>query len=665
MAQLATTLEGVRRTLRWAIVVLSATNGEAWAQFTPEDFARIEWIGETAMSPAGAQVAYTRRIPRRLDEPPGGPHRELWIISTAGGEPKQLVGASWRASAPAWLPDGSDIAFLCRAESSGAMSRVCTVAPAGGEPRPLTPPDISVVAFAFSPDAKELAYIARDPADPRNNAPDPIVVDETTPHVRLWVESVVSGERQAISPANLSVRSFTWSPDNRTLALQATEGTDRRSSELFRRLYTVPSSGGELRPLTATEGALGPMTFSPDGRRFAFLGATSLDDPVAQSVFIVSASGGVAVNRTPEYQGTAEWLAWLDSETILFGATEGIRTVMNRVRADEGGIERVMDSSPACFYFPIAPSLDGTRRTFAAVLHSALRPDEVHVGTLESRQVRRLTNHNAFIDRLKLAKQEGIEWRGAEGLRLEGVLVRPLDERPGRRYPLIVAPHGGPDTVTVDGWNTFTASPAQVLAARGFFVLRPNYRGSTGRGVAFSKANKRDLLGRDFDDIVAGVDHLVRQGLVDPDRVGIEGQSYGGRMAAWAATRHSRRFKAAVVNAGASNLISHHGVDYHAGHHPEVHWGLNWVDDPALLWDRSPLAHVRSAQTPTLILHGLEDESVSHTQGVELYRALKLVGVPTRLVLYPREGHNEFVEPVHQIDVIRRTVDWLERYLNK
>jgi dipeptidyl aminopeptidase/acylaminoacyl peptidase len=136
-------------------------------------------------------------------------------------------------------------------------------------------------------------------------------------------------------------------------------------------------------------------------------------------------------------------------------------------------------------------------------------------------------------------------------------------------------------------------------------------------------------------------------------------------MAAWAATRHSRRFKAAVVNAGASNLISHHGVDYHAGHHPEVHWGLNWVDDPALLWDRSPLAHVRSAQTPTLILHGLEDESVSHTQGVELYRALKLVGVPTRLVLYPREGHNEFVEPVHQIDVIRRTVDWLERYLNK
>ena len=131
--------------------------------------------------------------------------------------------------------------------------------------------------------------------------------------------------------------------------------------------------------------------------------------------------------------------------------------------------------------------------------------------------------------------------------------------------------------MTVDGWNTLAASPAQVLAARGFFVLRPNYRGSTGRGVAFSKANKRDLCGRDFDDIVAGIDHLVRQGLVDPDRVGIEGQSYGGRLAAWAATRHSRRFKAAVVNAGASNLISHHGVDYHAVHHPEVHWGLNWV----------------------------------------------------------------------------------------
>ena len=231
-----------------------------------------------------------------------------------------------------------------------------------------------MVAFAFSPDGKQLAYTARDPADWHNNAPDPIVVDETTPHVRLWVESVVSGERQAISPANLSVRSFTWSPDNRTLVLQATEGTDRRSSELFRRLYTVSSSGGALRPLTATEGALGPMTFSPDGRRFAFLGATSLDDPAAQSVFIVSASGGVAINRTPDYQGSAEWLAWLDSETILFGATEGIRTVMNRVRADQGGIERVMDASPACFYFPIAPSLDDSRRTFAAVLHVCSAP---------------------------------------------------------------------------------------------------------------------------------------------------------------------------------------------------------------------------------------------------------------------------------------------------
>jgi dipeptidyl aminopeptidase/acylaminoacyl peptidase len=184
------------------------------------------------------------------------------------------------------------------------------------------------------------------------------------------------------------------------------------------------------------------MTFSPDGRRFAFLGATSLDDPEAQSVFIVSASGGVAINRTPEYQGTAEWLAWLDSETILFGATEGIRTVMTRVRADDGGIERVMDSSPACFYFPSAPSLDGTRRTFAAVLHSALRPDEVHLGTLESRQVRRLTNHNAFIDRLKLAKQERIEWRGTDRLRIEGVLV-PSRRAPGPALPACCsAPRG-------------------------------------------------------------------------------------------------------------------------------------------------------------------------------------------------------------------------------
>ncbi len=222
--------------------------------------------------------------------------------------------------------------------------------------------------------------------------------------------------------------------------------------------------------------------------------------------------------------------------------------------------------------------------------------------------------------------------------------------------------HGGPEGVSLDGWRTRAGYPVQLLAKAGYMVLEPNYRGSMGRGVAFSKADHDDLGGKEYEDVLKGIDTLIERGLVDGDRVGTGGWSYGGYFSAWAATRHSARFKASMVGAGLTNWIAFAGTTDIPHEMSLVHWNSYWFDEPELHWERSPLAHLDNAKTPTLIVHGERDVRVHPEQGMELYTALRLKGIPTSLVLYPREPHG-LNERAHQIDFIERSIAWFEKYL--
>ncbi|HUH12139.1 MAG TPA: prolyl oligopeptidase family serine peptidase, partial [Longimicrobiales bacterium] len=232
----------------------------------------------------------------------------------------------------------------------------------------------------------------------------------------------------------------------------------------------------------------------------------------------------------------------------------------------------------------------------------------------------------------------------------------------GTRYPLAILPHGGPEGVSLDGWVTNPLYPAQLLAGRGYAVLMPNYRGSGGRGVAFSKGDHRDLGGREFEDVIAGIDALAERGIVDAERVGISGTSYGGYFSAWAATRWSHRFKVAIPFAGLTHWMSFMYTTDIPAEMSLVHFDLWCHENVGLCWDRSPLAHIGKAQTPTLIGHGLADDRVHPEQSIELYNALRLKGVPVELVLYPREPHG-LRERAHQLDYMRRITEWLDRYL--
>jgi dipeptidyl aminopeptidase/acylaminoacyl peptidase len=271
---------------------------------------------------------------------------------------------------------------------------------------------------------------------------------------------------------------------------------------------------------------------------------------------------------------------------------------------------------------------------------------------------RRITDVNPQAATLSVAETEVIRWKGADDWDIEGILMKPIGYQPGRRWPVIVEAHGGPH-----GAQTLAFNPMwQYFAARGFMVFAPDFRGSGGYRQAFVDADRNDWGGKDYVDIMRGVDHLIATGLADPDRLGIEGWSYGGYMTAWI-IGHTDRFKAAVAGAAVTNLQSFYGTtDIQRFIEWEFH-GFPW-DNAEKIREHSPVTHAPRAKTPTLVLHGEADVRVPIEQGAQLYTILRKSGVPTQFVHYPREGHG-LREPAHRHDRIRRTLEWMERFLGR
>ncbi len=298
----------------------------------------------------------------------------------------------------------------------------------------------------------------------------------------------------------------------------------------------------------------------------------------------------------------------------------------------------------------------------AVIADSPAHPREVFVWD-EATGYRRLTTSNPILSERDLAQQDAITYEARDGLELEGVLVRPLDERDDRRYPLIIAVHGGPESHYSYGWMSGYTFPAQALAADGYAVFYPNYRASTGRGVAFSKLDHGDPAGREFDDLVDAKNHLVDIGLVDADRVGISGGSYGGYATMWGATALSEHFAAGVAFVGISDLISSTGTSDIPNELHDVHLRAWPWDDWMFALQRSPIYHVDNAQTPLLILGGDADPRVDHSQSLALYRHFKLrTETPVRLVQYPGEGHGNS-RTAARLDYSMRMKRWMDHYL--
>jgi dipeptidyl aminopeptidase/acylaminoacyl peptidase len=290
-------------------------------------------------------------------------------------------------------------------------------------------------------------------------------------------------------------------------------------------------------------------------------------------------------------------------------------------------------------------------------------PDELFTFSLDDNSLTKLTDYNAWLKDYKLGKQEKITYEARDGLKIEGVLIYPVGYEEGKRYPLINMIHGGPEAAILNGWQTYYSRWGQVAAGKGYFVFMPNYRASSGRGTEFTMKGFKDLVGKEFTDVIDGVDYLIDQGMVDKDRVGIGGGSYGGYFSNWAATKHSERFAAAVSFVGVSDQISKRFETDIPVEDYLVHWGIWTHEDPMLVYDRSPVKYAKNNETPILILHGTADPRVHPSQSLEMYRAIKLHGnAPVRLIWYPGEGHGNRRNS-SKLDYSLRTMRWFDYYL--
>lgn len=631
----------------------------------PELIVSLRQVVDVQLSPDGTSLVYQVAQPRRADESPGGAINELWMLPTKGGEPTRFTTNEKGDRVAQWSPDGKWVAFLSQRDGSPNY-QLYVIPAAGGEARRLTNAENPVSAFRWSPDGGYIGYTAADAKSKQEiqaerEGKDWNVVDRNYKHTRLYAINVKTKEVVLVTQSALTIHEFDWSPDGKQFVLAAADTPLVDDSYMRIKLMTVASDGGEARLLVPTEGKLTHPRWSPDGKWIAWLGATAMKDPFAGSVFVVPAAGGKQENVAKTLDGTASWLGWQPGRPATI-VVQVVERQANSLYAIPVSDRKMTALSTQPIIYGSGPSFARDGKFMALVANSRRHPGEVYFGEAANKPLARLTNSNPQLADVAFGEQQIIKWKSIDGWDIEGVLIKPVGFKAGTRYPTVMQPHGGPEAADMDGWYGTYSRWGQMLAARGFVTFYPNYRGSIGRGPGFAMGDHRDLMGKEFQDMLAGLDYLIKEGITDPDRVGIGGGSYGGYTSAWAATYASERFRAAIPWMGIANWYSMTGTSDIPDELSIVHWDATMYDNFELYWERTPLAHIKKARTPALIIHGAADPRVPISQSYELYAALKWKGVPVEFVIYPREGHG-VAERAHQLDFMTRVVGWFEKYL--
>jgi dipeptidyl aminopeptidase/acylaminoacyl peptidase len=622
---------------------------------------------EVSISPDGQRVAWVEQF-----REPGGAasSRSAIYVSTltaAGIRPQRitaLVGdGACEEHDVTWSPDGRNLAFLSDAYTPKQLQLFVALV-AGGPARKLTTLQGFLTVPRFSPDGRTIALLFTEKA-PRvigpllPVAPSTGVIGSEVYEQRLTTVDIDSGRVRQLSPSDMYVYEYDWSPDSKRFAAVAAHG-ESDANWYIAQLYVLDIASGGRRSIYKPPLQIGAPRWSPDGKSVAFIGGIMSDEGrTGGDIFLVPSNGGEARNLTPGMKATANWLCWKsDGQKLFFyedlpGAT-GVASLdfpAGHITALWRGQETLADV-PGIGTRNIAFSLSADGTASALVREFYSMPPEVWAGPVGS--WRQLTHLNSGV-RPILGKVESIEWPN-EGLQIQGWLAFPRNYDPGRRYPMIVQVHGGPSSVSRVHWFF----DLTVLAHEGYFVFLPNPRGSFGRGEDFTRGNVKDFGYGDFRDILSGVDYVVKKYPVDDNRIGISGWSYGGYLTMWAVTQ-TRRFRAAVAGAGIANWQSYYGQnDIDQWLLP--FFGASVYDDPAIYARSSPITFIKNARTPTLVLVGERDGECPIPQSFEFWHALKTFGIDTQLVIYPDEGHR-MSKPQNQRDVIERTLYWFNRYL--
>ncbi len=647
--------------------LLAVLGAETFAQLntlTPQHVAKIRMVTSAEISLDGTRVAYVLVVPRvPLKEDDGPAWAELHVV-TADGASRPYVTGQVNVSAVAWRPEGKEISFLAK-RGKDEHAALWVIPLQGGESRKISNHKADLTAYSWSPDGKQVAFLATEPVakekkELKDKGFSQQIYEEDWQPVRVWIAAIDAKDEPRKLDLPGSATDVKWSPDGTSLAVTLAPTPLVDDTMMNKKVHIVDVASGRVARALDTPGKLGQIAWSTDSKQLALISAADRNDPQEGRLWIASALDGKLKDVSGNIEGHVTSVAWRAPDRIALLVDGGCSThrATARFRDQAWQIRLIEDNGPMT-------GLSFAREGEAAawIAQTDRHPGEVYLIAQGVEKPRRLTDSNPWLAEIRFAKQEVVKHKARDGLELEGILVRPLDEKPDTRYPLILTVHGGPESHVPNGWVTSYSNPGQLAAARGFAVFYPNYRGSTGRGVAFSKLGQGDAAGKEFDDLVDAVDHLVATGLVDKSKVGITGGSYGGYASAWGATYYSDRFAASVMFVGLSDLVSKSGTtdipqEMYLVHHLKQPWD-NWD----YFRERSPITHVQKAHTPLLILHGKDDPRVHPSQSMELYRQVKVLGkTPVRLVFYPGEGHGNR-RACSRLDYNIRMLQWMSHYL--
>jgi dipeptidyl aminopeptidase/acylaminoacyl peptidase len=642
----------------------SADGAAVRRPLTADDFYRVQELSDPQVSPDGRWVAYVvTTSDRTADEARGA----IWMVSWDGTERLALTAAADGTGKPRWSPDGRYLAFKSKAAGSD-KDQIMLLDRRGGDARPLSSLSGDVGEYAWSPDGKALVFSMQ-----QNDAGSkPIVIDAL--HFKEDEDGYLArgSERHLymIDVESEHIDSLTsdpafnddmpvWSPDGRRIAFTRTheKGADQDGREdidvIDARVGSMPRS--LARPFAPNTQKL---AWSPDGMQIAYL--QGLEPKyyayMQDRLFTVPAAGGTPRALTDKLDRAVMSFAFAaDSAAITMAVEDDCTIYPARVDLRSGEITR--EAAEGRFVVSGVSSAAG---------HTALLESDdrslAEVYALESGRLRKLTAHNeAFLAELQLGAVEDIRFKSRDGTEIHGLIVKPPAFTAGRKYPMLLWIHGGPNgqdehALTLDGYQF----EPQMFATRGFVVLRVNYRGSSGRGGAFAKAIAADWGHKEVEDLLAGTDYLVAQGIADTSRLAIGGWSYGGILTDYTIAS-DRRFKAAVSGAGSADQLAMYGSDEYAlQYNHEL--GPPWKNTALWLKVSYPFLHADRIHTPTLFVGGDKDFNVPINGGEQMYQALRTLGVPAQLVVYPGQ-HHVLTRPSFVKDLAERVPQWIEHYL--
>lgn len=629
---------------------------------TPEQVIQLEQVGAAHISPDGREVAYTLVRPTDPRETNDLPAVELHVWNAETGRSTPFVSGDVRVQDVQWTPSGDALTFLAQREDD-AHAVLYRIPRDGGEARAIYRFETAIDGYDWAPDGSRIVFTAPEPReDPDDSLPyEPRVYRDDPHHTRAYV---VTLDEPDSDPRRVrvegTVRRVRWSPDGDRIAISRTPTPFIDDFYMEQRIRIVSAEDLEVAASIDNPGKLGELAWSPDGERIAFVAGADEHDTIDGRLMVADASTDGFRQILTGYEGKIDDLAWTGPETVRFSASRGVWTVLSEVRYDGSDHEVLVDTGG-----PIINEFSSTDRgtRTAVVADSPEHPRELYLLDESSSTPERATTHNPGLDEVELGAQEVVTYEARDGLEIEGVLVRPVEGTSQAPHSTIMIVHGGPESHYDMGWLTDYADLGQVAAAHGFAVFYPNYRGSTGRGREFATTSQGDPAGREFEDLVDGVDYLIDEGITDPESVGVTGGSYGGYATGWMATRYTERFAAGVMFVGISDLISSWGSSDIPRELYQVHNLEHVWEDWEFYLERSPIYHTDDAGTPLLIMEGAEDTRVYPSQSLEMYNFLRFRSdAPVRLVTYPGEGHGNR-RAMAEYDYMLRSLRWMEHYL--